>query len=197
MSFLGAFSEISDIYLVDGALKTQHPLLHLPGTKRPSWKPMEDPVVKAAQVAFAARLKEAAGVSEHTRNAQAIAKAWRGLVHQHDPDPGRFLMEALVTTALDQKIDIVDLTTACAYEFKVSGKNAPAEFYKDIVKVIMWNQNRPNKLRSLVFITEEKFGKPFLDAPMPRAYIKYLAQQGLDVRVEYVRHELALAAGSE
>ena len=89
---------------------------------------------------------------------------------------------------LDQKIDIVDSETAYAYEFKVSGKNAWAEFYKDIVKVIIWNQERAKKMCGLVFITEEKYGRPFLDAPMPRAYINYLAQQGLKVSVEYVRH---------
>ncbi len=82
----------------------------------------------------------------------------------------------------------MDSETACAYEFKVSGKNAWAEFYKDIVKVIIWNQKRTKKLSSLVFITEEKYGRPFLDAPMPRAYINYLAQQGLKVSVEYVQH---------
>jgi len=44
------------------------------------------------------------------------------------------------------------------------------------------------KLSCLVFITEENFGKPFLDAPMPRAYIKYLADRGLRVSIAYVRH---------
>ena len=94
-----------------------------------------------------------------------------------------------MTPELDQKIDIVDSETACAYEFKVSGKNAWAEFYKDIVKVIIWNEKRKKKLSCLVFITEEKYGRPFLDAPMLHAYIKYLAEQGLKVSVEYVRHE--------
>ena len=100
---------------------------------------MDDPVVSAAQIAFSVRLKDSSDVSENTKNAQAIAKAWRGAVHTLDPD--RFQIEALVTPELDQKIDIVDTDTACAYEFKVSGKNAPAEFYKDIVKVIIWNEN--------------------------------------------------------
>ncbi len=146
----------------------------------------EDPVVTAAQLAFSVRLKDSTDVSENTKNAQAIAKAWRGAVHRLNPD--RFQIEAMVTPELDQKIDVVDSETACAYEFKVSGKNAWAEFYKDIVKVIIWNQKRTKKVSSLVFITEEKYGRPFLDAPMPRAYINYLAQQGLKVRVEYVRH---------
>jgi hypothetical protein len=148
---------------------------------------MEDPVVRAAQLAFSVRLKNSSDVSENTKNAQAIAKSWRSAVHALDPD--RFQIEAMVTPELDQKIDIVDQENACAYEFKVSGKNAPAEFYKDIVKVIIWNQKRKKKLSSLVFITEEKWGRPFLDAPMPRAYIKYLAELGLKVSVEYVRHE--------
>jgi len=147
---------------------------------------MEDPVVAAAQLAFSVRLKDSSNVSENTRNAQAIAKTWRGAVHKLDPD--RFQIEAMVTPELDQTIDIVDSQTACAYEFKVSGKNAWAEFYKDVVKILMWNQYRNRKLTSLTFITEEIHGKPFLDAPMPRAYIKYLAEQGLDVSIKYVRH---------
>ena len=115
---------------------------------------MEDPVVQAAQLAFTLRLKNSSDVSENTKNAQAIAKGWRSAVHALDPD--RFQIEAMVTPELDQKIDIVDVENGCAYEFKVSGKNAPAEFYKDIVKIIIWNQKRKKKLSGLVFITEEK-----------------------------------------
>jgi hypothetical protein len=147
---------------------------------------MEDPVVKAAQRAFSLRLRDSNDVSAKTKNAQAIAKAWRGAVCELDPD--RFQIETMVAPDLDQKIDVVDLATACAYEFKVSGKNAPAEFYKDIVKVLIWNQKRKKKLTGLVFITDEKHGRPFLDAPMPRAYINYLTQDGRKVSVEYVRH---------
>ena len=154
---------------------------------------MEERIIQAAQHAFAARLKDSAGVSEHTKNAQAIARAWRGAVLELDPD--RFQIEAMVAAELDQKIDVVDLQTGCAYEFKISGKNAWAEFYKDIVKIIIWNERRKNKLRRLVFITEEKDGRPFLEAPMPRAYIKYLAQGGLEVKVVYVKHGLTVAAG--
>jgi hypothetical protein len=147
---------------------------------------VEDPVVLAAQAAFSVRIKDSKDVSENTKNAQAIAKAWRGAVHKLDPD--RFQIEAMVAPELDQKIDIVDPETACAYEFKVSGKNAWAEFYKDVVKIIIWNEKRTKRLSGLVFITEEEHGRPFLDAPMPRAYISYLAKQGLNVRIEYVRH---------
>jgi hypothetical protein len=118
--------------------------------------------VLAAQAAFAVRIKDSKDVSENTKNAQAIAKSWRSAVHTLNPD--RFQIEAMVTPELDQKIDVVDPETTSAYEFKVSGKNAWAEFYKDVVKVIIWNEKRTKKLSRLVFITEEKCGKPFLDA---------------------------------
>ncbi len=147
---------------------------------------MEDPLVTAAQRAFSLRLKDTNDVSKHTRNAQEIGKVWRRAVYELDPD--RCQLEAMVAPELDQKIDVVDSVRSCAYEFKVSGKNAPAEFYKDIVKIIIWNQKRKKKLSRLVFITDEKHGRPFLDAPMPRAYIEYLEQEGLQVNVEYVRH---------
>ena len=83
---------------------------------------MEDPVVNAAQLAFAVRLKDSADVSENTKNAQKIAKAWRAAVHDLNPD--RFQIEALVAPELDQKLDVIDQETLLAYEFKVSGKNA-------------------------------------------------------------------------
>lgn len=146
-----------------------------------------DPVVAAAQTAFSTRLVGSSNVSDNTKNAQSIAKTWRTAVHELNPD--RFQIEAMVAPELDQRLDVVDLETACAYEFKVSGKNATAEFYRDVVKVIVWNQRRKKKLLGLVFITEEGFGRPFLDAPMPRAYMKYLQEQGLDISVAYVRHE--------
>jgi len=147
---------------------------------------MNDPVVEAAQAAFLLRIKGSNDVSENTKNAQAIAKAWRSAVHKLDPD--RYQIEAMVSPELDQKIDIVDSETACAYEFKVSGKNAWGEFYKDVVKVIIWNERRKNKLSRLVFITEEHYGRKAMDTPMPQAYIKYLSSIGLLVSVAYVQH---------
>jgi hypothetical protein len=41
------------------------------------------------------RIKDSKDVSENTKNAQAIVKAWRRAVHKLDPD--RFQIEALVT----------------------------------------------------------------------------------------------------
>jgi hypothetical protein len=128
--------------------------------------PDEDPVVLAAQAAFAVRVRASSDVSENTKNAQAICKSWRKAVHDLDAD--RLQIEALVTPELDQKIDIIDSETRWAYEFKVSGKNAWAEFYKDVVKILIWNDKRSKKLAALVFITEESFGRRFVDGPMAR-----------------------------
>jgi len=147
---------------------------------------MEDPVVTAAQSAFGQRLRDSSDVSDNTRNAQAIAKAWRSAVYKRDPD--RYQIEALVAPDLDQKIDVLDTETYTAYEFKVSGKNATGEFYKDIVKIIVWNRKRKRPINKLVFITEEEWGRKYLDTPMPREYMKYLEGHGLAVEVVYVRH---------
>jgi hypothetical protein len=147
---------------------------------------MDDPVVLAAQAAFAARLREGSDVSDHTRNAQAIGKAWRLAVHELNPD--RYHIESLVAPDMDQRLDVLDIETNTAYEFKVSGKNATGEFYRDIVKVIVWNRKRKKLIARLIFITEEEWGRRYLETPMPREYMKYLRDHGLEVNVAYVSH---------
>ena len=148
---------------------------------------MKNKILQAAKDAFIKRLLNHSGVSENTLNAQEIAKDWRSRCW--DLDSKRILIEATVHPDLNQRIDIVDLQDNCAYEFKVSGKNATAEFYKDIVKVILWNEKRPDKLKKLVFITEEVWGKKHLATEMPKAFMTYLARNGLQVEVEYIKHE--------
>jgi hypothetical protein len=147
---------------------------------------MTDSPIHAAQQAFVQRLRDSNNVSENTKNAQAIAKAWRSTIYAKDPD--RYQIEVVVAPDLDQRIDVLDTETDTAYEFKVSGKNATAEFYKDIVKVIIWNERHKRKITGLVFITEEEWGRKYLDTPMPRAYMDYLLTHGLKVTVHYLRH---------
>lgn len=108
---------------------------------------MRDPVVDAAQKAFVHRLQGNSDVSDNTRNAQAIAKIWRAEVSRINPQ--RYQIEMLVAPDLDQRIDVLDFETDTAYEFKVSGKNAAAEFYKDVVKAIVWNRKHPKPLLRL------------------------------------------------
>jgi len=64
------------------------------------------PVLAAAQDAFRTRVGEGATVSDHTRNAQAICKAWRAAVF--DLDPSRYACEVSVAPELEQRIDIFD-----------------------------------------------------------------------------------------
>jgi hypothetical protein len=69
----------------------------LPRAGHLSFSPGDDygrPRRKGSSIAFALRLKDSADVSKNTKNAQAIAKAWRGAVHALDPD--RFQIEAML-----------------------------------------------------------------------------------------------------
>jgi hypothetical protein len=149
---------------------------------------MTHPVVAAAKEAFRRRVLSG-DVSTHTRNAQAIAKAWRAAAF--DIDPSRYQYEVPVRPEFDQRIDVLDRQDMCAFEFKVSGKNASSEFYKDVVKVLLWNERREDKIKKLVFITEEGWGRRYLDTPMPKAFISFLKGHGLDVVVEYVHSTTA------
>jgi len=127
-----------------------------------------------------------ASVSAHTRNARKIASEWKrkcvALV------PG-IRYEETVAEDLGQRIDILDEQDQCAYELKVSGKNAYAEFYKDIVKVLMWNEAheaQSKKIKEFVFMTEETWGRKQLDTHMPKAFIEFLlAKFELSVKIEY------------
>ena len=145
---------------------------------------MNQQIINAAQESFRQRLRDGNDVGAHTRNAQSISKDWQRRVFELNPDS--FQYEVPVSPAFDQRIDVLDKFEMCAYEFKVSGNNATAEFYKDIVKILLWNEHRTEKIRTLVFITEESRGRQFLDTPMPKAYINYLNQHGLEVKVVYI-----------
>ncbi|HEY2973445.1 MAG TPA: hypothetical protein VGJ48_13110 [Pyrinomonadaceae bacterium] len=145
----------------------------------------DHPVVQAAKEAFKARVMDGCDVSTHTRNAQAIAKAWRTAAF--DLDPSRYRYEVPVRPEFDQRIDVLDQKEMCAFEFKVSGKNATSEFYKDVVKVLLWNERHSEKIKKLVFITEESCGRRLLDSPMPQAFIQFLRNGDLAVEIVYVQ----------
>lgn len=146
-------------------------------------EPLQDQIVALAQTALGKRI-ENGSVSQHTKNAQSVAKSWMTECWELDRD--RIQTEVAIHPGLNQRIDVLDSKEMIAYEFKVSGKNATAEFYKDIVKAILWNEERENKIKKLVFITEETEGRRFLDAAMPKAFMKYVSRNGLAVDVAYV-----------
>jgi len=97
------------------------------------------------------RLQEG-DVSAHTKSAQVITREWQAAVC-NDGVVG----EVRVSRANNERIDVVDLQTKTAYELKVSGKNTHHEFYKDLIKVLTYNEYRveEEKLKKLVFISEE------------------------------------------
>jgi len=84
---------------------------------------------------------------------------------------------------LNEKIDLIDHSVRVAYEMKVSGKNADHEFYKDIFKVLIYNQHRAKKLKGLVFITEQD-GAAKLNKRLGKAVQELLARRKLDITVK-------------
>ena len=121
---------------------------------------MEDKIIKAAKSAI--QLRTTTGtVSQLTKNAQLVAKEW--IRESWDLDPNRIVFEESIHPDFNERIDLIDKYEMIAYEFKVSGKNAANEFFKDIVKIIVWNGLKPqNKIKRLVFITELS-GRKYLD----------------------------------
>lgn len=90
-------------------------------------------------------------VSAHTKSAQKITKEWQMAICSEN-----ILSEVRVSPENHEKIDIIDTVKCIAYELKVSGKNPHHEFYKDLVKVLTYNEyhSHKNKIKKLVFITE-------------------------------------------
>ncbi|QDU47945.1 hypothetical protein [Gimesia panareensis] len=90
-------------------------------------------------------------VSAHTKSAQRITKEWQNAVCSSQLRP-----EVRVSHSNNEKIDIVDLSNLIAYELKVSGKNTHHEFYKDLIKVLTYNEyaDPGKKLKRLVFVSE-------------------------------------------
>jgi hypothetical protein len=77
---------------------------------------MKHPVVQAAKEAFKARVMAGSDVSTHTKNAQAIAKAWRTAAFELAPP--RYQYKVPVRPEFDQRIDMLDQEEMCAFEFR-------------------------------------------------------------------------------
>ena len=122
-----------------------------------------DKIVEAAIIARREFWHAQKDVSESTKQATHVTKAWQKRVASKEVE-----CEVPIKENLNEKIDVIDFSSATAYEMKVSGKNAGHEFYKDIFKVLIYNQNHDKKLKRLVFITEkeaiEKLNKGLGDA---------------------------------
>ncbi|MCG2720576.1 MAG: hypothetical protein L6290_00960, partial [Thermodesulfovibrionales bacterium] len=88
-------------------------------------------------------------VSSHTKSAQRITKEWQEAIKSE-----MVYTEVSVSPENNEKIDVIDLSTKTAYELKVSGKNTHHEFYKDIAKVLTYNEYSDRKILKLIFLSE-------------------------------------------
>jgi len=90
-------------------------------------------------------------VSSYTKSAQRITIEWQVAVCTDSIEA-----EVMFSPENKERIDIVNHSTNTAYELKVSGKNTHHEFYKDLIKVLTYNeyQEKGKKLSKLVFISE-------------------------------------------
>jgi len=124
---------------------------------------------------------EKATVSQHTKSAQLVTKEWQKKVCH-----GPIEAEVRVSENNNEKIDVVDHETLTAYELKVSGKNPHHEFYKDIMKVLTFNeyQTPENRLMKFVFITE-KDGIKSLEKRIDSKLIN-LIQTNHNVQIEMI-----------
>lgn len=110
-------------------------------------------VQKAIEIHQRIRNINEKGISNATRQAITITKEWQNYFRDYEH------LEAETRVAKDnkEKIDIVDHQQRLAYEMKVSGKNPHHEFYKDLIKIVIYNENNPQKkLHTLVFITKDE-----------------------------------------
>lgn len=68
---------------------------------------------------------------------------------QADP---KFLAEFPVE-GLGEKIDLLDTAGMVAYELKVSPNNSHMEFYRDVFKVLVHNEQTREPIKKLIFIS--------------------------------------------
>lgn len=135
-------------------------------------------IIEKAKAAHKQHWRATSDESIGDKQASAVTKAWQRAVSSED-----VRTEVPVADNLNEKIDVVDLSTATAYEMKVSGKNPHHEFYRDIFKVVVYNQHHDKKLKRLVFITERE-GAGRLNKGLGKAVMESCAQYGFSITVE-------------
>ena len=138
-------------------------------------------IIDAARDAHRRYWRATSDVGIGDRQASEVTRAWQQQILASYGN--RFQAKVPVSVGLHEKIDLVDLKSGVAYELKVSGNNPHHEFYKDIFKVVVYNQSHDAKIRRLVFITAES-GAARLQKGLGRAGIKVAPQIGFNITVE-------------
>lgn len=138
-------------------------------------------VVKLATMKHRQSWKKSSDVSVQTKSAQSVCRSWQQAVEDNFHE--RFRREYRVGDGFNEKIDLVDLHDAVAYELKVSKNNTHFEFYRDIFKVAIHNAQKPRwKIKKLVFITPEQ-GADKLDTDYAKT-VRALAEKQHGIIVE-------------
>jgi len=135
-------------------------------------------VIESARLAYKQHWRTTSDESRGDKQATKVTKAWQQGVVSND-----IQCEVPIRGDLKEKIDLIDRSANMAYEMKVSGKNPHHEFYRDIFKVVIYNQHHARKLKGLVFITEQD-GADKLNKGLGKAVKELLARHKLDVTVE-------------
>lgn len=136
---------------------------------------IRDDIIEAARVAHRRFWRSTTDESAGDKQAVAVTLAWQKSVASKDVK-----CEVPIEENLNEKIDVIDFSTATAYELKASGKNAGHEFYKDIFKILVYNQHHDRKLERLVFITEKK-GIARLSKGLGKAVLESVASYNIDI----------------
>lgn len=120
-------------------------------------------IVELAAMKHRQTWKKSSNVSDQTKSAQSVCRSWQQAVE--DNFHKRFHHEFPVGDGFNEKIDLVDLQDAVAYELKVSKNNTHFEFYRDIFKVAIHNAHNPRwQIKKLVFITPTEGANKLLTA---------------------------------
>lgn len=113
--------------------------------------------------------------------ADKLCKQWQELALKIPNS--EFVAEANV--AGNSPIDLLDLSNGIAYELKYSHKNVKHEFYKDLFKVLIFNQEPSNniKIKTFVFLCHYKGIGSLLRSSLCNATIQFMQNQGIQVRL--------------
>jgi len=134
-------------------------------------------IIEASRIAHRRFWQATSDESEGDKQATAVTIAWQRSVASKDVK-----CEVPIREDLNEKIDVIDFSTATAYEIKVSGKNAGHEFYKDIFKILVYNQHHDKKLEQLIFITERE-GVASLSKGLGKSILESVVLYNLNIKL--------------
>lgn len=113
--------------------------------------------------------------------ADRMCKEWQNLAKQIPHL--EHIAEANV--AGNSPIDLLDLSQGIAYELKYSHKNVKHEFYKDLFKVLIYNQDETNeiKIKQFVFLCHHQGIGSLMRSSLCVATIHFMQKNGILVEL--------------